>query len=189
MPRRIEPSSSINISFIIIVLLLFAFIYYTTRNNKTIIITQPATQSPINNIPMLASEFNGNILFNPMRPPLKDNAYLDSGCCGLRINQPTQGGCFNWNQVGILTRINGQEMILPLMGKPLINNRDKWQYYTISDQNNQLKLPVVVNGKSCTSDYGCNEIYNGDLIYVEGYNDSFRATIYENNKPRYIPYI
>ena len=188
MPRKIESSSSINVSLLIIVILILALIFYITRNNKTIIITQP-TPSPVSNIPMMASEFNGNILFNPMTPPLKDNAYLENGCCGLRINQPTQGGCFQWKQVGILTRINGHEMILPLMGKPLINNRDKWQYYTISDQNNQLKLPVAVNGKSCTSDYGCKEIYNGDLIYVEGYNDSFRATIYENNTPRYIPYI
>ena len=80
-------------------------------------------------------------------------------------------------------------MILPLMGRQVLTNRDKWQYYCISDQNNNVKLPVSYNGKSCTGEYGCSNLYNGDTIYVEGYDSVFKVTMYENDKPRYIPFI
>ena len=85
--------------------------------------------------------------------------------------------------------MNGEETILPLMARPLYSNRQKWQYYTISDKNNMVKLPISKSGRSCTNDYGCDELFNGDNVYVEGYNDTFKVTVYENNTPEYIPFI
>ena len=76
-----------------------------------------------------------------------------------------------------------------LLGRPVFTNRDKWQYYTMSDQNNSVKLPVSQNGKSCTNEYGCNRLYDGDTVYVEGFNDIFRVTVYDNNVMEYIPYL
>lgn len=126
-------------------------------------------------------------------PPLKDVRYvLDStrgDSRGMPINISTQGQDTEYRQVGILTRINGKETILPLMGRPLLTNRDKWQFYTMTDKNNSIKLPVTNGGKSCTSEYGCDNIYNGDTIYVEGYNDAFKVTMYDNNIIKYIPFI
>jgi hypothetical protein len=90
----------------------------------------------------------------------------------------------SYSQIGILTR---DELILPLMGRQYMRGRDKWQYYTISNTGNlNTKLPVSVEGKSCTSEYGCEQIMNGDQIYVEGYNNTFNATVYENNMFRYM---
>jgi hypothetical protein len=51
------------------------------------------------------------------------------------------------------------------------------------------KLPLSFNGKSCTGEYGCDDINNGDNVFVEGYNDTFRVTIYENSLFNYIPYL
>jgi hypothetical protein len=80
-------------------------------------------------------------------------------------------------------------LILPLMGRKL-SGRDKMQYYTTSNTGNMnVKLPVSKNGKSCTGEYGCDEIYNGDTVYVEGYAEVFKATIYENTRLSYIPYL
>ena len=134
----------------------------------------------------------GNVLLNPLAPPLKDTSRLYSNDIrgGIAINVPTQRYAdTSYSQVGILTRVNGREMILPLMGRQVLTNRDKWQYYCISDQNNNVKLPVSYNGKSCTGEYGCSNLYNGDTIYVEGYDSVFKVTMYENDKPRYIPFI
>ena len=39
------------------------------------------------------------------------------------------------------------------------------------------------------SEYGCDELMSGDTVYVEGYNDAFKVTIYENSQPRYIPFL
>jgi len=112
-------------------------------------------------------------LSNPYVPPLRNNI--------------TRSSETNYKQIGILTRNNE---ILPLMGKRKMTSRYKWQYYTIiggGNGNLQTKLPVSVNGKSCTGEYGCDEIYNNDTVYVEGYKDIFVATIYENNTYEYIP--
>ena len=59
----------------------------------------------------------------------------------------------------------------------------------MSDKCNSLKLPISRNGRSCTNEYGCDDLNNGDTIYVEGYNDAFKVTIYDNNQPRYIPFL
>ena len=33
-----------------------------------------------------------------------------------------------------------------------------------------------------------NGLYNDDIVYIDGYNDAFKVTLYENNTIRYIPY-
>jgi hypothetical protein len=74
------------------------------------------------------------------------------------------------------------------MGRKL--TRDKMQYYTISNTGNMnTKLPISKNGKSCTGEYGCDEVFDGDTVFVEGYADTFKATIYENSRFNYIPYL
>lgn len=159
-----------------------------------------------------------DVLLNPYVPPLRDNSvgatrpvydirggvetihygehngYGGGGGSGgghgaVRINVPTQAVDTTYRQVGILTRTGGQqEMILPLIGRPLYTRRDKWQFYTLSDKNNAIKLPVIVNGKSGTNEYGCNNVSTGDMVYVEGYNDAFKVTVYESASLRYLPF-
>ena len=96
-----------------------------------------------------------------------------------------------YRQMGIMTPLNGvsKDNILPLMGRPLFTNRDKWQYYTISNQHNNVKLPISFKGRSALNDYGVDQIFNGDTVYVEGYNDAFKITIYENDTIKYLPFI
>ena len=117
-------------------------------------------------------------LFNPYQPPMR-----------MPINIRTQGNSHDiqYRQIGILTRNSGDDTILPLMGKILISNRSKWQYYTISDKNH-VKLPIIYKNKSSMNEYGVDELFNGDTVYVQGYNDTFKITIYENNHNQYIPY-
>ena len=110
----------------------------------------------------------------------------------LRAPVATQPYSANYTQIGILTRKNTSSSttdILPLMGRRQRNSRDKWQYYTMSggaNGNIQTKLPIRVNGKSGSGEYGCDEIYNNDTIFVEGYKDLFLATVYENNVFSYV---
>ena len=132
-----------------------------------------------------------DVLLNPYAPPMRDDrASLDiRGPAVMPINVSTQGtGTAAYRQVGILTRISGPETILPLMGRPLFRNRDKWQFYTISEKSNFIKLPISVKGRSCTNEYGCDNVYNGDTVYVEGYNDAFKVTAYDNAVMQYLPF-
>lgn len=136
------------------------------------------------------SNVENDVLMNPYKAPLKDDRINNLDPRGVPINVPTQSVHASYRQVGILTRLNGNgENILPLMGKPLFTNRDKWNYYTMTDKNNMIKLPITHKGRSCTSEYGCDSMYNGDTVYVEGYNDAFKVTLYENNTMQYIPHL
>ena len=183
----------IKISTVIILLLLlilFTFIRGTPRISKTHI--QAPIQAPIHyNLPPPQQHlYYGprDIFMDPYKPPLKDNKFYTKQI-GIPINIPTSTVNANYDCVGILTRMGGKEQILPLFGRPLHFGRNQWQYYAMSDKNNNIKLPISNAGKSCTGEYGCENISNGDTVYVEGYNDTFKATIYENNVPRYIPVI
>ncbi len=151
-------------------------------------------------IPRIGSGYTrgpADVLLNPYTPPLKDDRYFNMGFGnggggggggGIPINVSTRSVNSAYRQVGILTRVNGTETILSLMGRPLFPSQDKWQFYTMSDKNQSVKLPVTYKKRSCTSDQGCDNIYNGDTVYVEGYNDAFKATIYDNAIQYSIPY-
>ena len=58
-----------------------------------------------------------------------------------------------------------------------------------SNQHNNVKLPLSVKGKSALSDIGVDRVYNGDTVYVEGYNQAFKITKYDNDTIKYIPFI
>jgi hypothetical protein len=130
-----------------------------------------------------------DVLSNPRAPPLKDERYF------VPINVSTNIGATppntEYRQMGILTPLNGtnKDNILPLMGRPLFTNRNKWQYYTISNQHNNVKLPISFKGRSALNDYGVDQIFARDTVYVEGYNEPFKVTMYENDTIKYLPYL
>lgn len=143
----------------------------------------------------------GDPLTNPYAPPVKCDAgglfrekiTMHIPPNSIPINVPTQHYSVQYSQVGILTkRYGSNNEILPLMGRRTITARNKWQYYTVSGGgsggNLQAKLPVKVKGRSCSNEYGCDEINSGEDVYVEGFQDTFQATIYESGMFSYIPY-
>jgi hypothetical protein len=130
----------------------------------------------------------GDPLLNPYSPPLRDERYFTQP---VPINVSTNIGAVDtqYRQVGILNATNTTGKIIPLMGRPLFTNRNKWQYYTMSDQNNSIKLPLSRNGKSCTNEYGCDKLDNGDSVYIEGLNEPYRITVYDNDTIKYLPFV
>ena len=139
-----------------------------------------------------------DIFYDIYQPPLRDdncskNASRDMRDMGMPINVQTQH-CSNatYRQVGILTRQglpsdSQNETILPLFGRPLIVRRDKWNFYSVNDKNNMIKLPVTINGQSGTNEYGCDNVYDKDLVFVKGFNKPFIFTAYDEEYIRYIP--
>lgn len=203
------PSGTIcieNMTLIIIILILIIIGYFIYPIIKRDLKKNISTNEYILNISRGESEKSGlyprpgytfsnienDVLLNPYEAPLRDNRIfpnLNSFPNRIPINVATQSYNSSYRQIGILTRIGEKETILPLLGRPSITNRDKWNFYTLSEGNNLLKLPISHNGKKCMSDSGCNDLYTGDTVKVDGYKDSFKVTTYENSAPQYIPYI
>lgn len=202
MPKRCPPGvicvENVTILFVLIIVGgVFLYLKMNTfnynQNNKIIVKENGNTSGIYPRASYSFSNLENDVLMNPYNAPLKDdrvNPVNNLDPRGVPINIPTQSVNASYRQVGILTRLNGDgENILPLMGKPLFTNRDKWNYYTMTDKNNMIKLPITHKGRSCTNEYGCDSMYNGDTVYVEGYNDAFKVTMYENNTMQYIPHL
>jgi hypothetical protein len=189
----------------IILLVLVTFIYSNSNSNsnsKDVIINNDINNKesspnwlnnllpswPYNNLPR-------DVLLDPYAAPFRDERYLVTNPIRnlVPINVSTNIGSVDstYRQMGIITPLNGasKDNILSLMGRPLFTNRDKWQYYTISNQHNNIKLPITFKGKSALNDYGVDKIFDGDTIYVEGYNEPFRVTVYENDTIKYLPFV
>ena len=125
------------------------------------------------------------LILIPKEQPAEGPAVLEAP--GVQVNIETRGFGQDYSQVGILTRV-GSDLILPLMGRRFMP--DRWQYYTVSNTGNlHTKLPMTFKGRSCSGEYGCDEMVSGDGVFVEGYNDTLRVTIYEKSKFNYIPHL
>ena len=204
MTRKCPPGviciENVTITFLIFIVVIIGLYFYYFRfspKSSTIVVNRDIITPGNEAFPrwnVTNTDATRDVLMNPYSPPLKLDRFMPPMIStidprGIPINVRTRGFDDAYRQVGLLTRVNGKETILPLMGRPLHTNRNKWQYYTISDQNQGIKLPVSRNGRSCTNEYGCDDLFNSDTIYVEGYKDAFKVTMYENALPRYIPYL
>jgi len=171
------------------------YLYFTTLSQPKIVVINNTgskdlggmNEPPQNNSLFMQSMITNDAIPNGAIP----NGAIPNGAIpngAIPVNIESRGPSPSYTQIGILTRSG--DLILPLMGRRLTSGRDKLQYYTVSNTGNMnTKLPISKNGKSCTGEYGCDEIYDGDTVYVEGYSDTFRATIYENSRFNYIPYL
>lgn len=135
-----------------------------------------------------------DVLLDPYVPPLKDESQNP-----LYIPKPISSNPaivdIAFSQIGILIPLSMKEnanienlnAIIPLMGRTLSFRRDKYQYYTISNQHNNIKLPIIVNGRNALNEYGVDTLYDGDVVYIDGFDASYRVKIYSSDINRYIP--
>ena len=94
----------------------------------------------------------------------------------------------NYQQIGILTsnEFDKEPLILPLFSRRVNNHKERWNYYTASDNNHMMRLPITFDNMKCEDDIGCREIYDNDTLTIEIYKDRiFRATIYKVESPQY----
>ena len=199
--------------FFIIILIFILFYFYSSISKQKIEInnTNSSEKSNANNNYRENSGYNwlgipnypynnlaSDVLLNPYAPPLRDERYLIpqlnfSPPGTVPINVSTNIGAVDttYRQVGILTPLKGtsKDNVLPLMGRPVFSNRDMWHYYCISNQHNNVKLPIRFKGKNASNEYGVNKIFGSDIVYVEGANEPYKTTIYENDVIKYLPFI
>ena len=174
--------------------------------NITINYQMPTTMTQPSNSTYLVNKDYERVI-NPLEPPERRNFFMQPSGLervvatpGVPINIPTRGYSGGVMQVGILhkedvsddsKRIgqNSEPVILPLFGRPTYNGSNKWSYYTSTDKMNQIKIPISNKNRVCNSEYGCDELYEGDTVSVPAYNGDFKVSIYEYDKPRYIPFV
>ena len=172
-------------------------------NNEQILISQ-TPNFPYTNLPPLSPflppPVPGDVLLDPYVPPLRDERYLipqinfiPPGRVPINVSTNIGAVDTSYRQMGILEPVNNKrdngEKLLPLMGRPVFTNRNKWQYYTINNQYNSVKLSLIVKGKSATNEYGVDELTGGERVRIQGLNDVYKVSIYDNDTIKYLPFI
>jgi hypothetical protein len=113
------------------------------------------------------------------------------GIMGIRapITLPTRPGSGRYEQIGILTGEGGSSgsaapdrTILPLFGRELDSRRGKWNYFTRTDGNNPVQVPVRYRNRVCDDEMvGCDEVSSDDQVHVPSLGRSFAATVYRRS--------
>jgi len=212
---EVSINTSDNTVLIIIVLFVLAiaamFVYFKYFDKPVIIIQQTAAPvqaqtkevlEVVQQVPVKSDTVQYLVdkeqerLINPLLPP--ERSYVLTNGAGIpvyknSINVPTRGFTGAFQQIGLLYKkdpsgdTNSEGNILPLFGRPTNTNRDKWYYYTTSDKFHSLKIPLKIKGRLCNDEWGCNELYDDDIVEVGPYNGQFKVQIYGYDSPKYLP--
>jgi hypothetical protein len=85
----------------------------------------------------------------------------------------------HFQQIGILTNETGET--LPLYGREVRNRRDRYHYHTTTQGDQVYPIPVSIDGRECTEDIGCPELYGGETVTVFGKDTPFMVKTYRTD--------
>lgn len=141
----------------------------------------------------------------PSGPPMNPIGFADMAAFGpdsrngwpVNVStRPMSIGSGEFADCGVLLPNSDGGDVLPLLGRQL-PNRQKWQYYCISNQRNGVRLQLYVgdngNGRrghgnrNAMQENGVDEIYDGDKVTVQG-KGPYRVQMYDN-AVAYLPYL
>lgn len=176
--RRIVPKSSMSwiyigifVTLIIILFILLTMSHKGSRKSKEERQSPSMEKQPIIIIDK-SSQGSGDAPIYPKDLPRYSNSQAP----------------LDYQQVGILTsqETDKEPIILPLFGRKVYGRSDRWQYYTATDKNNMMRIPLHIGSRDCEDTNGCNELSTGDKLTVDIYQGrEFTATIYRTEAPRY----
>ena len=163
--------TDINVGLVLIIMLL-AYVYYTY---------QPLPTPQKINIKLLQNESNksnktDNLFHQRINDPLlpPERTYLSKK---IPINIKSRGTEPPYQQVGFVFQ---NDIRLPLYGRQQYRGSTKYDYYVRDDSRHLLKIELELPGDK--------ELYDDDIINIDGYDGDFLVKIYEIDTPNYIPY-
>ena len=117
--------------------------------------------------------------------PLKRWMYSDESG-DIMTGLHTRGTPEQYQSVGIISIDGSGQNILPLYGRRTYGGRssDRWNYYTRTDTYNPVQISIKYKNRDCVDEIGCNELYSGDTISVNGINKNGSVQIYPNDSLR-----
>lgn len=88
----------------------------------------------------------------------------------------------DFQQVGTLINKEDEKdepVVLPLFGRPMPTRNERWEYYTATDKQHMLKIPIEFENKDCLEEIGCREVYNRDKVFIPAYQKEFEVHLYK----------
>jgi len=118
-------------------------------------------------------------------PELPTRGLLPPPDGGYILNTPTRGLPESYQSMGLLKTSDGQ--LLPLYGRRVASRSDRFNYYTRTDTNNPVPLPIHYKRRDCQDDVGCDELMSGEEIKIVPTGQTAQATLYRFDGPTYVP--
>lgn len=84
-----------------------------------------------------------------------------------------------FQQMGILTNEAGET--LPLYGREVRGRRDRYHYHTTTLGEQVYPIPILINGRECTEDIGCPELFDGEQATVFGKDGPYTVKMYRTD--------
>jgi hypothetical protein len=157
-------------------ILVYALLKPPTEITKTKTLTQTKyvlVPPPIQDPTTSQRDYETYRFIHPMMPPLRRGPFNLSSRSRYRY-----GDTVSFNQMGFLHNPENLDQIMPLMGRRL--HSQKYEYYTFHHSNPDIKIPIKISGDK--------EILDSDNITIEPYSKTFKATIYDLDTPKYVPF-
>lgn len=89
-----------------------------------------------------------------------------------------------FRQVGYL--YGPDNVMMPLLGRRIHRGATRFNYYTLSNHENPIKIPIV-RRRDCMDRNGCDELYDDDKVFIKELNSEFSVKIYDRHSLRYNP--
>jgi hypothetical protein len=107
------------------------------------------------------------------------------GLASIPINIPTQGIPESFQMTG---NINVDGKMLPLYGRRTMRgSSDRWNYYTRTDTFNPVPIPLRYKNRDCMDDIGCQELYSGEHVVLDGTGENGKVRLFRYDGPKYVP--
>ena len=189
----ITPNLLILVGVICIGIIAFIWYVYNEKQESRYHVSQPRNSYSEPIIRSLASPMPSQMQMQPVIVNVKggDDRYTRAPEPTQRYygltSMATQGFPDEYQSMGVVTTQSGE--ILPLYGRRVASRSDRFNYYTRTDTNNPVPLPVNYKKRDCQDDVGCDELFDGENIRINPTGQEGKVNIYRFNGPTYVPNI
>lgn len=175
---------------IVILVLLIAFgLYYYKKEYNTINkrneYIEQKQQQPVNVVVNSSGDDRYSRAPKPLRNWLNP---VENPIEGSITNIPviaTRGLPESYQSMGVIQTSSGE--LLPLYGRRCASRSDRFNYYTRTDTNNPIPLPIQYKRRDCQDDVGCDELFDNETVEIIPTRQNGKVNIYRFNGPTYIP--
>lgn len=172
---------------ILILLALFGVYYYKKEFQQPIIIQK--TQQSSQPLEVIVNNSNGDDRYTRAPKPLRNWLNpVENPIEGSITNIPviaTRGLPESYQSMGVIQTSSGE--LLPLYGRRVASRSDRFNYYTRTDTNNPIPLPIQYKRRDCQDDVGCDELFDNETVEIIPTRQNGKVNIYRFNGPTYIP--